>query len=372
MNQACWSPARRAQLSLIRPVIRTTGNTKSSDESSFYGLNAGVLAENGAKLTITGGSVSTTGTGANGVFAYGSGSTVTLRGVKITATAGGGHGVMASGGGTMKVTGLTVSTKGASSAAIATDRGGGTITVIGGRFQTAGFKSPGIYSTGTITVTDARMTATGAEAAVVEGDNSITVTRTTLIAARAGAHGVMLYNSMSGDASAGTGRYTMVSGSLTAAAGPAFYVTNTRAIITLSGHAAVHAASGVLVRADNAGTGSGNTGAGRATVRLRNESLTGDLVSGGTGSITAALERHTTLTGTINSAALTIDSTSVWKVTGTSKLTTLVGAKISGGTVTNIIGNGHTVTYDAGLSANAGLHHKTYVLAGGGHLMPAA
>ena len=246
------------------------------------------------------------------------------------------------------------------------------ITVIGGRFQTAGFKSPGIYSTGTITVTDARMTATGAEAAVVEGANSITVTRTTLTAARAGAHGVMLYNSMSGDASAGTGRYTMVSGSLTASSGPAFYVTNTRAIITLSGRAAVHAASGVLVRADNAGTGSGNTGAGRATVRLSNESLTGDLVSGGTGSITATLERHTTLTGTINSAALTSDSRSVWKVTGTSKLTALVGAKISGGTVTNIIGNGHTVTYDAGLTANADLHHKTYVLAGGGHLMPAA
>lgn len=302
-----------AKLTLLRLVIRTSGNTKSSDESSFYGLNAGALAPGGARLTITG----------------------------------------------------------ASSAAVATDRGGGTIVVKGGTFWTSGFKSPGIYSTGKITVTGATMTATGAEAAVLEGANSITVARSTLSAAREGAHGVMLYNSMSGDASAGLGTYRMLGGALRVAAGPVFYVTNTRAVITLTSGARVHAASGVLLRADNAGTGSGNTGAGMATLQLNRESLAGNLITGGTGTIAATLVNHTTLTGTIDTAALALDKTSTWNVTGNSTLTTVAGAQISGTTITNIVGSGHTVTYQASLTANAELHGKTYALGGGGELRPA-
>ncbi|MGO9754763.1 MAG: hypothetical protein ACLP22_25440 [Solirubrobacteraceae bacterium] len=359
-------------LTLLDPTVRTTGSSKSSDESSFYGLDAGVLAESSGVLDINSGSILTTGAGANGVFAYGSGASVTLRNVKITATGQYAHGVMASGGGTISVTGATVSTAGASSAAVATDRGGGTITVNGGSFRTSGFKSPGIYSTGTIKVTGAAMTATGAEAAVVEGANSITATRSTLRGAAAGAHGVMLYNSMSGDANAGTGTYTMLGGSLSAAGGPAFYVTNTDAVITISGRANISAASGVLLRADNAGTGSGNTGAGNATLVLRGEHLTGDLLSGGTGTIRASLSHGTVLEGRIDAAALTIDGSSVWKVTGNSTLSGFLdSARISGSDITNVIGDGHTVTYDAALVANKALGGRTYRLAGGGELKPA-
>ena len=359
------------RLTLLNPAVATTGSSKSSDESSFYGLDAGVLAESPGVLSITGGSVHTRGAGANGVFAYGPAARITLRNVKIAATAQYAHGVMASGGGIITATGLTVSTNGASSAAVATDRGGGTITVAGGSFRTSGFKSPGVYSTGTIRVSGAEMTATGSEAAVVEGANSITVIRSTLRAAAAGGHGVMLYNSMSGDANAGTGTYTMLGGSLSAAAGAAFYVTNTNAVITISGGAKVTAKSGVLLRADNAGTGSGNTGAGNATLSLLDEHLTGDLLSAGTGIIRASLSHGTVLTGRIGTAALTIDGSSVWKVTGDSTLSTFVdGAGISGSKITNVIGNGHTVTYNAALARNKALGGKTYKLVGGGELKP--
>jgi hypothetical protein len=77
------------------------------------------------------------------------------------------------------------------------------------------------------------------------------------------------------------------------------------------------------------------------------------------------------LTGTINSAALTLDATSVWNVTGTSCLTSLSDTNgISGTAVTNIQGNGHTVYYDATLAASSSLGGKTYSLAGGGTLTP--
>ena len=359
------------QLTLLNPTVATTGSSKSSDESSFYGLDAGVLTDGSAVLRITGGSVHTTGAGANGVFAYGAGARITLRNVKITAIGQYAHGVMASGGGTISATGLTVSTGGASSAAVATDRGGGVITVTGGSFRTSGFKSPGIYSTGTIKVTDAEMTATGAEAAVVEGANSIAVAGSTLRGAAKGGHGGCSTTACPVTRTPGPGP-TRCRGSLTAAGGPAFYVTNTNAVITISGAAKVSAASGVLLRADNAGTGSGNTGAGNATLVLRGEHLTGDLLSTGTGTIRASLSHGTVLQGRIATAALTIDGSSVWKVTGNSTLSAIVdSAGISGSYITNVIGNGHTVTYNAGLAANKALGARTYKLAGGGELKPA-
>ena len=70
--------------------------------------------------------------------------------------------------------------------------------------------------------------------------------------------------------------------------------------------------------------------------------------------------------------ALTLDGTSTWNVTADSHLASLMGALISGTTITNITGNGHTVTYDAGNAANSSLGGKTYALSGGGTLTPAS
>jgi hypothetical protein len=357
-------------LNLRDSAVTTSGSTRSSDESSFYGLNAGVLANSKGTVNISGGTVTTTGTGANGVFAYGSGASASVSNATIHATGGGGHGAMTAGGGSVTLNNVRISTTGASAAALATDRGGGTVTARGGTMTTAGYKSPAIYSTGVIDVTGAHMSATGAEAVVVEGDNSASVTDTTLKAAKE--HGVMLYQSMSGDAGVGVGTFTMTGGSLTAAEGPAFYITNTKAVINLRGGALVSAASGTLVKADNAGTGSGNTGAGVATLNLSGERLGGNLLTSGTGTITANLKNSTVLTGTVEEAALSLDSSSTWRVSGNSTLTTLSDpADISAAAITNIVGNGHTVTYDASLAANSALGGRTYTLAGGGELRPA-
>ncbi len=358
-----------AVLTLKSSKVKTIGSSRSSNQSSFYGLNAGVLANNKGKVSILGGSVVTSGAGANGVFAHGAGASATIANATIRATGQYAHGAMASGGGSVKLTDVNISTAGASSAAVATDRGGGTIVATGGTWTTSGHKSPGIYSTGVIKVTGATITAHGAEGAVVEGANSITVTDTTMKGAVE--HGVMLYQSMSGDANAGTGSYTMDGGSLTASAGPAFRVTNTKAVITLQNGAKVTAASGVLVKADAEGTGSGNTGAGTVTFTARGETLTGNVIADSKSTIAATLVGSSKLTGMIDNSSLALDSSSRWSVTAGSTLTSVTGATISGSSITNIIGNGHTVTYNATLSANSHLGGKTYTLAGGGTLKPA-
>ncbi len=57
-------------------------------------------------------------------------------------------------------------------------------------------------------------------------------------------------------------------------------------------------------------------------------------------------------------------------VTADSHVDALTGAAISGSTVTNITGNGHTGYYDK--TASPELGGKTYALAGGGTLTPSA
>ena len=207
---------------------------------------------------------------------------------------------------------------------------------------------------------------------MIEGANSITLNDATLTSSKADKWGVLIYQSMSGDASGTKGTFTMTGGTLsnTAATGPLFYVTNSTAVITLKG-VSVAAASGVLVKAATGNWGTSGSNGGTVVFTADGETLTGDLLSDSSSSIAATLRNGTALTGKINSAALTLDATSIWNVTGDSQLTSLSDASgISGTTISNIHGNGHTVTYDATLSANSALGGKTYSLSGGGQLVP--
>jgi hypothetical protein len=327
------------------------------------------LATKGSKVTISGGSVTTSGTGANGAFAAGLGAEISLSKVTIKATATGGHGVMATGGGSVTLTDVDITTgPGANSAAIATDRGGGTITVTRGTMVTSGRDAPGIYSTGTIIVNGATIKGTAAEAAVIEGSNSIILTNCTL--SGAAKCGVMIYQSFSGDAQGRKGTFTMNGGSLTTTAGPLFFVSNTKGVITLKG-VNVAAASGMLVNASAGRWGRSGSNGGNALFTADGEILTGNLACDSISSITATLQNGTTLTGSVKGAALTLDSTSKWNVTEDSSLTALTDPNgVSGMSITNIYGNGHEVRYDANLPANKWLENKTYALANGGQLIP--
>ncbi len=363
-------------LTLTDSTVTTSGNTSSNDNSSFYGLNAAVLAESASKIYLSNVAISTSGTGANGAFATGSGSSVALTNVTITATNGGGHGVMATQGGVLALTDVDITTSGANSAPIATDRGGGTITAVGGTLLATGQDSPCLYSTGSIDVTNATCSATGAESAVIEGSNSIALHNTALSSSKSNKWGVMIYQSMSGDAQGAQGVFTMAGGSLanTAPTGPLFYVTNSTGIITLA-NVSVTAASGTLLKAAAGNWGTSGSNGGTADLTASGQTLTGNLVADSISSITAALKNSSALTGSIDAdntaktVNLTLDSSSTWTVTADSHLTCLSDVDgISGTTVTNITGNGHTVYYSQ--SACSALGGRTYTLSGGGYLQP--
>ncbi len=316
------------KLTLINPTITTTGNSSSADNSSQYGLNAGVLTSTGGAVMITGGAVATSGSGANGLFATGTGSAVTMSDGMITTTGSAAHGVDATYGGAITLTNVTISTKGdGASAGLSTDFGGGTVTVTGGSVTTAGSKSPAIYSTGVITVTGARLTATGGEGAVIDGANTIALTDTSLVGKTSG---VKVHRTA---ATSGSATVTITGGSLTGTTGDAFLFGaesgSLSAAVTVKGGAVVSNGSGCLVNATSGST---------VTFTADGETLAGSLIADSTSAIAATVKNGTTLSGAITKVALTVDSTSTWAIPAASTLTKLTTAgTISLGSLTNTV-----------------------------------
>ncbi|HUB83167.1 MAG TPA: IPT/TIG domain-containing protein [Bryobacteraceae bacterium] len=339
-------------LTLSNPAITTSGQIGNGVEAS---LNT---ATTGGTVMITGGAISTTGVGGNGIFAAAGGATVSATGTTISCTAQFGHGVLVTYGGSVTLNNVTISTKGGNGAALANDAGGGTVTGTGVTATTAGSGSPGIYAIGSTTViavTNSTLTSSGEVGAVTTGGATVVANNSSTTGTTAG---VRTFNQGSGTSTA-----TINGGSLTATAGDAFYAQGASGTFTAKGGAVLKASSGNIVNAVTSGA---------AQFTAVGETLTGNIVADSTSTASASLQSGTTLTGAIRNAGLTLDSTSSWNVTANSTLTSLGDVSgISGSTVTNITGNGYTVTYDATLAANSALGGKTFTLVNGGLLLPA-
>ena len=325
-------------VSMVNATVRKTGD--SGDENAdFYGTNAAVLADNGANLTISNADITTDGSHANGVFSYGAGTSVTITDSAITTTGNNSGGLMSTGGASLTARNLTVVTSGNSSAAIRSDRGGGTVNVTEGSYSASGMGSPAVYSTADITVSDAALTASASEAVVIEGGNSVTLNNTTVSGNNSRLNGqstvktnVLIYQSMSGDASEGASEFTMNGGSMTAETGTMFHVTNVTTTINLSGVDFTYAAdsdSFLSLSADAWGTAGKN--GGNATVNLDAQTVQGAITVDSVSSLTLNAANGSSYTGAINTSGaagtvdVTLESGSTWTLTGDSYITSLSG-----------------------------------------------
>ena len=321
-------------------VDKSSGATSNTENGDFYGVNAALLATNGANVTITNAKVTSSAQNGNGVFSYGSGTTVNISNSTITTTSGN------------------------SSAAIRSDRGGGTVNVDGGSYVSNGYNSPAVYSTADITVKNATLTANNSEALVIEGKNSIVLENCDVTgnmsdtkgsSSEENVHNVMIYQSMSGDADVGTSTFSMTGGTLTAKNGDMIYVTNTHCVLTLSGVTIQNEdADGVLLRVvgNSASHGWGTAGSNGAQVEVTadGQTLTGDIVVDAISTLTMTLKNGSTFTGTISiidnaqngtavsdNAVVTIESGCTWTLTGDCVITSLT----NNGTINF---NGYTIT----------------------------
>ena len=345
-----------------------TGNSDGGDNSNFYGTNSAIIAKDGATLTIENATVTTDASGANGVFSYGGnggqngasgdGTTVVISDSVITTTGSGSGGIMTTGGGVTKASNLTVTTSGQSSAAIRSDRGGGTVTVDKGTYTTNGLGSPAIYSTADITVSNAKLISNLSEGVCIEGLNSITLTDCDLTANNTQRNGnatfldsIMIYQSMSGDAASGTSSFTMTGGSLNSLSGHVFHVTNTNAVITLSGvNIKNEDSDNVLLSVCDDGWSGGSN---KATLNASNQNLNGAILVGSNSELTLKLADSSEFTGYVNgeiknasgetvssevgTVSVTLEGNSTWTLTGDSYVTGFTGD------ASNVISNGYTL-----------------------------
>ncbi len=328
-------------------TVNKTGDSDGGDNTSFYGTNSAIIAKDGAKLTIENATITTNATGANGVFSYGGtastksssgdGTTVTIKNSKITTEKDNSGGIMTTGGGITKAYNLTINTKGTSSAAIRTDRGGGTVEVEKGEYKTTGQGSPTVYSTADVTVKDATLTSTSSEGIVIEGKNKVTLDNVKLTDTNNKLNGksttyknIFLYQSMSGDAEDGKSEFSSTNSTITTNKGDTFYITNTKAEITLENNKITNNDStGYFLRAQKDSWGNSGSNGGNVTLTLKNQKVEGDIYIDEISTLDMSLKDNSTYTGTINkdktakSIKLTLSKNSKIKLTGDSYVTEL-------------------------------------------------
>jgi len=332
---------------------KESGDSSKTEDSEFYGVNAAILV-NGGGLTMTGGTITTAAKGANAIVATNNGN-VKITGTEITSTSSGSaRGLHATFGGKIEANNVKISTKGGSCATLATDRGEGTVSCTECTLSTAGAGSPLIYSTGDITVSKTTGTATGAQAVVIEGKNTATVKEASNLKCNGLPNrktvdqcGIMLYQSMSGDAASGTSVFNcdkstieIQSSSSVYSTAPMFFVTNTQSKINLE-ECTFKYGSNIFLKAEGTSEwGNSGSNGGVVTLTLTDQDIEGDFIVDGYSGLTLNLI-SSTIKGKINTAntaakiAITLDSDSKITLTGNSYYTSLVNEKTDGSNLIN-------------------------------------
>ena len=338
-------------------TIEKSGDSTNTENSEFYGINAAVLVKMDSAATIKNATINTSAEGANAVFSTGENSRIKISDSTITTTGDrSARGLDATYGGYIEADKVTITTKGGSCAALATDRGEGTVKVTNSKLTTKGAGSPLIYSTGNISTTNCTGTANGAQIAVIEGKNTATITSSEMTCSAKGNRGetdkagVMIYQSMSGDASEGKGTFNAVDSTLKIdknsdyyKTAPMFFVTNTDAAINLK-NTKLSFGSGVLLNIEGTSEwGSSGSNGGDVTLNAENQTLTGNIIADKISTLEMSLKKSV-YKGTINgentakSVKLTLDGNSKITLTGDSYVTEFSNAD---STNSNINFNGY-------------------------------
>ncbi|OUC50845.1 hypothetical protein B7939_09350 [Eggerthia catenaformis] len=328
--------------SINNAQIIKKGDTGNIENSEFYGINSGILVQKNSTAIIKNSTINTSSKGSNAVFATGTKAKITISDSTIKTTgSSGSRGLDATYGGSIIGNNLKISTLGQSSATLATDRGEGNIHISNSTLKTNGGGSPLIYSTGNISVNKTTGIANNSQIAVVEGKNSASVRSSTLYANGSGNRnhvddaGIMIYQSMSGDASSGTGVFSASQSSLNISStskyyktAPMFFITNTNAKINLT-NTQLNYGSGILLNA--AATSEwGKSGSNGATVILNasSQTLAGNINADKLSSVTLHL-KTSSYKGAINNKntakniTLTLDKSSSITLTGDTYITSL-------------------------------------------------
>ena len=334
-------------------VHKNSGDASKTENSEFYGVNAALLVQGGT-LTMNGGEIITKVIGGNALVSTNEG-VVDIEGTTITSTGErSARGLHATYGGVIVATSVTISTEGGSCATLATDRGEGTVRCIECNLSTKGAGSPLIYSTGNILAEKTQGTASGAQCVVVEGKNLGHIKDGSNFKCTAAPNrdnidqcGVMIYQSMSGDAESGTSSFTcedstieILESSEYYQTAPMFFITNTKSVIQLTNCNLILGSNIFMsIKGTNAWGKTGSNG-GDVSLVLTNENIKGNFVIDNISTLTINIVKST-IEGTINvgntakNVYITIDKDSKITLTGNSYCTSLINELSDGSNLVN-------------------------------------
>ena len=303
---------------------------------------------------MTGGNIITKSEMANALVATNNGE-VTITKTNITSTGtSAARGLHSTYGGKITASEVHITTNGGSCASLATDRGEGSVSCENCVLNTNGAGSPLIYSTGNIEVKRSEGTASKAQVVVVEGKNTAKVSASSNLKCTAAPNrgnidqcGVMVYQSMSGDASTGTGNFECSDSDIEILekseyykTAPMFFITNTIANIILSNCGFRFGSEKFLSLKGTSEWGRQGSNGGDATLTLTNEIIYGDFEVDGISTLTIKMVKSS-IHGKINNAntakqiTIIIDKDSKITLTGNSYCTSITNEDKTGANLVN-------------------------------------
>lgn len=281
---------------------QASGGSSSGDDYNFYGTNSAiVVVGKGSSARISGVKIKTDSEGSNAVFATGSGK-VNISGSAISTSENSSRGLDATYDGIISGKNLTISTAGEHCAALATDRGGGTVSLTGkNKLSTGGDGSPIIYSTGDISADGVTGTSQKSQAIVTEGKNRARLTNSK-ITVKAD-QGIMMYQSMSGDAAdedASSDHSTCILENteiITEGKYPMIYITNATAKMKLKNVTFTAEKSSTLIQAASDRWGTSGSNGGDFTLTAGGTVLRGKIKASSISSIKVTLKDGSSQSG---------------------------------------------------------------------------
>lgn len=361
-------------LNMTKAKLTKAGDTSSSDESSFYGVNAVFVTTGGSESSIGSSEITSASEGASGIFASGKDALIHVSHIKIETSGGSSKGLTATYGGTIEAADVDITTSGDQSPPVSAGRDGGTLKVTGGNISASGQGSPCIYSEGKVSAENLTGNSETGQIIVINGKNSAALEKCDFTGV--GKSGIMLYESAAEDSDEDSAKLKVTDSRLTSnGEGPMFYVTNTKAEAVLTNTELIYQGKTLVNVAGNDTNSWGTAGqnGGDLTLTGVGQKLQGNIVCDEISSVSIHLTEQSTLKGTVNgenkgkNVEISLDQDSHWELTGDSYVNVITNedAKCS-----NIQSNGHDIYYDSSNAANSWLNKKTITLSGGGKLLP--
>lgn len=363
-------------LKLKDSTLTKSGNTTNDEKSRSYGLNAVLAVSGGSTASVDRTTVTSSGTGASGIFATGKNTKITASNIKLYTTGEYSRGFNATYGGKLTASDSNITTKGAHSAPILADQGQGYIHVSDTAVSAEGVDSPCIYSAGRVYASGVTGNTSKSQIASIEGPNRIILED--CILQGAGDCGIGFSSKTAASVSdkkvKKSARFQATNSKLTTtSSGPMFWTSGIKARAELK-DSTLYYSSGIL--ADITGNRkNGRTAGGTFTLKGINQVLQGDISCDASSSASLYLTQKSIFTGAINkqntasASTVSLDATSSWEMTADSYLTQFINEDCEMG---NIRSNGYTLYYDHNNEKNKWLKGETYRLPGGGKLTPAS